>query len=386
MAEGIVEQIEPRIRERIVMTGLEDIAETIAMISRNACSVLVLGETGTGKEIIARKIHDDSRRCDKPFIALNVGGVDGDLLASELFGHEKGAFTGAHSVRQGQFSKAAEGTIFLDEIGELAAPCQVKLLRVLQNGEYFPVGSDKSKHTDARIIAATNVDIPKAVKEKRLRKDLLQRFQLRINIPSLRGRGAEAMRTLAENFVFTFSVGQKVLSKEAMKWILNKEQRWPGNVRQLESVLKMACLLAPNEEITPDDLIKRYHDDDDMFSRSEESLHRGRRTYLEDQDEPLLLSQEKQGEMVFLIREGYLIREIERCSLVSQTAVIKMLVKTLETGQILSYSLAQFETGFDLPELWKFFNSLAGIVSEKLDFELCREDLGVKLVPKKIKS
>ena len=261
------------------MTGLEGIADTIARISRDACSILVLGETGVGKEIIARKIHDDSERRDKPFIAFNVGGVDDGLLASEFFGHAKGAFTGAYGPRLGQFAGAEGGTIFLDEIGELAASSQVKLLRVLQSGEYFPIGSDKSKRTNARVIAATNADIPKAVKENRLREDLLRRFQLRIKIPALRERGTEAMRTLAENFVFIFSAGQKVLSKEAMEWLCNKEQRWPGNVRQLESVLKMACLLAPNEEIMPGDLIKVYDDDHELshFDEKDEVVRLARR-------------------------------------------------------------------------------------------------------------
>jgi len=272
MAESIVEQIEPRIRERIVMTGLAGIEDTISRISSSDCSVLIVGETGTGKEIIARRIHERSDRNAKPFVAVNIGGVDADLLGSELFGHAKGAYTGAHLQREGQFTKAESGTIFLDEIGELAVSSQVRLLRVLQDKKYFPIGSDRSKNTDARVIAATNADIPKAVIEKRLRDDLLHRFPLRIKIPSLRERGDEAIKALAENFVFTFSAGKKTLSKKAMAWLCNKEQRWPGNVRQLESVLEMACLLAPNEEISPGDLIQFYHDDHKLF-RLEESLN-----------------------------------------------------------------------------------------------------------------
>lgn len=439
MACEVVEQIEPRVRERIIMTGLEDIAETIARISRNACSVLVLGETGVGKEIIARKIHDDSERRDKPFIALNVGGVDDGLLSSELFGHAKGAFTGAHGPRMGQFAEAEKGTIFLDEIGELAASSQVKLLRILQNGEYFPIGSDKSKRTDARVIAATNADIPKAVKENRLREDLLQRFQLRIKIPALRERGTEAMRTLAENFVFNFSAGQKVLSKEAMEWLCSKEQRWPGNVRQLESVLEMACLLAPNEEIMPVDLIKVYHDDG-KFLRFEESLtcvdegddsndeiiQLARRIFREGgiqqfrrnlmttivdesnsdskvegqtaaispvslvdkpdvvpQGDKEIFSEEKQRKIVARILEVYPMRRTNKVSsLESRLEMLRALVKTLETGQILFYSTVQTMTGLNPPVVRLFLKHLQDRIEENMNFVFYRERLGVRLVPK----
>lgn len=429
------------------MTGLEDIAETIAMISRNACSVLVLGETGTGKEIIARKIHDDSNRRDKPFIAVNTGGVGQELLASELFGHSKGAYTGAHGARDGQFLQAEGGTIFLDEIGELEIPSQIKLLRVLQNGEYFPIGSDKPKKSDARVIAATNVNIPNAVSEKRLRGDLLQRFKLRIKIPSLRERGDEAMRKLAENFVFTFSSGRKALSKEAMEWLCNKEQSWPGNVRQLETVIEMACLLTPNQEIRPSDLIMGYHDDD-KFSRFEESLtcvdegegndeiiRLAKRIYLEgginefrrnlmttisapikipdqsvealnlnggakgptDDISPVPLvnesgvifqgdkkrfTEEKRSEIVSCILQVFHMKKSETYSLESRVEVIKLLVKTLETGQLLSYSIVQSVTGFTQPARWYFFDSLRNIIEKKLDFKFYSESSGVRLIPK----
>jgi transcriptional regulator with GAF, ATPase, and Fis domain len=273
MAEAVAEQIDPkRSREKIVTTGLAAIEDTISRISRSACSVLIVGETGTGKEIIARRIHEKSDRNGKPFVAVNIGGVNADLLGSELFGHARGAYTSAHIQRDGKFAKAEGGTIFLDEIGELEVSSQVKLLRVLQDRKYYPLGSDRSRNTDARVIAATNADVPKAVREKRLREDLLHRFPLRIKIPSLRERGAEAISTLAENFVFTFSAGKKALSKNAMSWLCSKEQRWPGNVRQLESVLEMACLLAPKEEISLGDLIQFYHDDHKL-SRLEESLN-----------------------------------------------------------------------------------------------------------------
>lgn len=260
--------------EIVIMEGLEKIEERITAISRSVCSVLVLGETGTGKEIIARRIHQTSGRYNQPFIAVNLGGMDSNLLSAELFGHTRGAFTNAYHSREGCFSRASNGTVFLDEIAELPPDGQVKLLRTLQDGTYSAIGSDVQKKTDARVIAATNVDIGEAIKENRLRLDLVHRFRLHLNIPPLRERGHEAIKKLAASFTYKYSQGQKVLSKEAFAWICSRERRWPGNVRQLESVIEMACLLSPNQELTSHDLKDFYYDyQPDSYKKSSEKLH-----------------------------------------------------------------------------------------------------------------
>ena len=170
---------------------MQKLSHITAKVAKTDATVLLTGESGTGKELVARLIHESSGRLDKPFVAVNCGTIPGDLLESEMFGHQKGSFTGAHDQRPGMFQLAHTGTIFLDEIGEMSLPMQVKLLRVLQDREIRPVGADKAFYVDVRVIAATNKDLLAEVKAGRFREDLYYRLQvIPITIPPLRERGA----------------------------------------------------------------------------------------------------------------------------------------------------------------------------------------------------
>ncbi len=229
-----------------------EVLKITSHVCRTGSTVLVTGESGTGKELIARAIHYNSPRKDGPFVVINCGALPENLQESELFGHVKGAFTGAIRDKTGLFQHAQKGTILLDEIGETLPSTQVKLLRFLQDGEIRPVGGNKAIYLDTRIIAATNEDLEKAVELGRFRKDLFYRINvIRIHIPSLRER-KEDIPLLTEYFLEKFSEkqkkGKKVLSKDAMQVLMNYE--WPGNIRELQNVIERAVALSKNETIT----------------------------------------------------------------------------------------------------------------------------------------
>jgi DNA-binding NtrC family response regulator len=219
--------------------GMLAVYKQIAYAADSTAPVLIQGESGTGKELVARAIHTHSRRASKAFVAINCGAVVETLLESELFGHVRGAFTGAVSDRRGVFEQAHGGTVFLDEIGETAPAMQVKLLRVLQDGEIRPVGASRSTRIDARVVAATNVDLERAVAEQRFRRDLFYRLSvIVIQIPPLRDR-REDIPMLIEQFLANASMrtGRAVtISPEAVR-VLTAAQ-WPGNVRELENTIE----------------------------------------------------------------------------------------------------------------------------------------------------
>ena len=217
-----------------------------AEVASTDTSVLIYGETGTGKELVARAIHASSLRKDRPLITVNCAAIPETLMESEFFGHEKGAFTGATKRREGRFALADGGTIFLDEVGELNKELQAKLLRVLQEGEFDPVGSSKTRRTDVRVIAATNRDLSMAVQEGKFRTDLYYRLNVfPINIPPLKRRGDD-IRLLAEHFVSRFStrIGRKIdpLSVDCIERL--KAYDWPGNVRELQNVIERGVITA----------------------------------------------------------------------------------------------------------------------------------------------
>ncbi|MFM9903145.1 MAG: sigma 54-interacting transcriptional regulator [Pyrinomonadaceae bacterium] len=243
-------------------------------------TVLVLGESGTGKELIANLIHYNSGREDRPFVKINCGAIPETLLESELFGHEKGAFTDARNQRQGRFEEANGGTLFLDEIGEMSLQAQVKLLRVLQDGEFTRVGGRHVVKTDVRVIAATNSDLEAAVEEGGFRKDLYYRLSVfPISLPPLRDR-AEDTNILVFHFLESYKAksGRFVsgISKEALRALVNYS--WPGNVRELENAIERAVIIASGRQIELDDLpdaIVRSESDGHAYARQERSAAAG---------------------------------------------------------------------------------------------------------------
>jgi two-component system nitrogen regulation response regulator GlnG len=236
--------------------AMQKIFKTIGRLSRSDVTVLIQGESGTGKELIARALHRTSRRHGHPFVAVNTSAIPGTLMESELFGFERGAFTGAHQRHLGKFEQADGGTLFLDEIGEMSLDLQAKLLRVLQEGEFQRVGATRNKKVNVRIIAATNQDLDQAVQRKRFRPDLYYRLNVvAIEVPPLRER-REDIPLLAQHFLRKFhrelGLGEKFLSEDAMR--LLKKWSWPGNVRELENLIKRAMALATHDALLPADI------------------------------------------------------------------------------------------------------------------------------------
>lgn len=226
--------------------ALIQVLRKVRQVSPTDASVLIYGETGTGKEAIARTVHASSRRRDRPLITVNCAAIPAALIESEFFGHEKGAFTGAAARRLGRFSLADKGTLFLDEIGELPIDMQVKLLRVLQNGEFEPVGSSESVRVDVRIISATNHDLAKAVEKGTFREDLYYRLNVfPLNLPPLRQRGDDII-TLASYFILKFSrrMGHAIPALDRQQIQMLKAYDWPGNVRELQNVIEHAIIIS----------------------------------------------------------------------------------------------------------------------------------------------
>lgn len=236
-------------------SAMERILRLVENLEQSEATVLLTGESGTGKEILARTIHTHSPRRSGPFVAVNCGALPGELLESELFGHVRGAFTGAVRERAGRFELAAGGTMFLDEVGDVPLHLQVKLLRVLQERTFEPVGQSKSKSTDARIIAATNLDLRRAVQEGRFREDLFYRLRVvPIEIPPLRERRAD-IEPLATHLLARVAARQgRALrfSPEALRAILDNP--WPGNVRELENALEYAVAVSKGQTLLREDL------------------------------------------------------------------------------------------------------------------------------------
>jgi transcriptional regulator with PAS, ATPase and Fis domain len=219
-------------------------------------TVLIRGETGTGKEIIARKIHEMSTRHKNPFVAVNCGAIPESLLESELFGHAKGGFTGATAARKGKFRMANGGTIFLDEIGEMGLEAQTRLLRVLQEGVFSPVGDDAEVEIDVRVVAATNVNLEEAVRQKKFREDLFYRLNVvPIEVPPLRER-RDDIPLLARHFLRKYQGWRLVenISPDAMEILMSHE--WRGNVRELENIVQAAIVNGGEETIQRADLPK----------------------------------------------------------------------------------------------------------------------------------
>src|ERR1700733_13951356 len=229
--------------------AMQEIFATVVRVAATRATVLLAGESGVGKDMIARAIHQHSPRKDRPFIKINCTAIPENLMESELFGYEKGAFTGANTSKPGKFEQADTGTVFLDEIGDVPGSVQVKLLRVLQEREFERLGSNKTQHTDVRVIAATNVDLRAALEQGTFREDLYYRLNVvPMNIPPLRER-KEDIPYLVEHFAAKFG-GE--ISEGAMERLMS--YHWPGNVRELENVVERSILLAKGPRVEADDI------------------------------------------------------------------------------------------------------------------------------------
>ena len=246
--------------------SMQLVFRAIGKLSNTNATVLIQGESGTGKELIAKSLHKNSPRHDMPFVALNMADIPKELIESELFGHEKGAFTGAVEKRIGRFEQANGGTLFLDEIGDMPLECQTRLLRVLSNKEFYRVGGDKPIKVDVRILAATHQDLHSLVSLAKFREDLFYRLNvIRIEVPKLKER-IDDIKLLATAFLkmHSDSLGEelRVLSKEALE-VLEK-YNWPGNVRQLENICYWLTLMSPTQNIKVEDLPNEIKDFDNL--------------------------------------------------------------------------------------------------------------------------
>jgi PAS domain S-box-containing protein len=252
--EVLKEQLSKQTKSGRLFSNSQSMKPVIAMIeavAETSTTVLINGETGTGKEVTAKALHQLSERKKQPFIAVNCAALPENLLESALFGHVKGAFTGAHENKQGYFARAAKGTLFLDEIGDISPALQVRLLRVLQEREFEPVGSQKPQKTEARIIAASNKNLLDLVAQGKFREDLYYRLNvIKINLPPLAQR-IEDIPFLVEQFIERFNQLHKKsikgISHQALQYL--QSYRWPGNIRELENSIERACVLSKNSYI-----------------------------------------------------------------------------------------------------------------------------------------
>ena len=236
--------------------AMQSLFKTIGKLSKTSISVLITGESGTGKELVAKALHTHSPRAHKPFIAINTAAIPRELLESELFGHEKGSFTGAQAQRKGRFEQANGGTLFLDEIGDMPSELQTRLLRVLADGEFYRVGGTQAINVDVRVVAATHQNLEQHVQNGTFREDLFHRLNvIRLQIPALRERDEDIIVLLNHFLVQAaqeLNAEQKNLSNEVINYL--QTLKWPGNVRQLENLSRWLTVMATGQEITLEDL------------------------------------------------------------------------------------------------------------------------------------
>ena len=250
------------IKQRYNIVGnceaLNHVLDVALQVAPTDLCVLIIGESGVGKEIIPRVIHDNSPRRRERYFAINCGAIPEGTIDSELFGHVKGSYTGAVSDSPGYFGVANKGTLFLDEVGELPLATQARLLRVLETGEYIPVGGTEIRRTDVRIVAATNVNIRQAISEGRFREDLYYRLnQVPVQMPPLRDRGEDIVllfRLFAMQMAEKYRMDKVVLTDEAKQLLMR--YKWPGNVRQLKNITEQISILSPERQITPEVLAR----------------------------------------------------------------------------------------------------------------------------------
>jgi len=294
-------------------------------VAQSRTSVLITGPSGTGKELIAKAIHFNSPRKNRPFISINCGALTETLLESELFGHEKGAFTGAVSMKKGRFELADSGTLFLDEVGEMPPPLQVKLLRVLQEMEFERVGGTKTIKVDVRILSASNRDIKEGVADGLFREDLFYRLNvIHIEVPSLRER-SEDIRLLVNHFIEKYreDEGEEKIELSPETWKALYNYSWPGNIRELENIIERAVVLNPGRLIGLEDL-------PDYLAEREEELD----------VEKFIPSNAPLQKTLEQIEEKLIRRALERCSHVqSHAAEMIGITKSLIQHKMKKYNI-----------------------------------------------
>jgi two-component system nitrogen regulation response regulator NtrX len=265
---------------------IKEIREIIETAAKTNVRVFITGESGTGKELVARAIYHRSKRSDKSFVKVNCAAIPNELIESELFGHEKGAFTGAINRRMGKFEIANKGTMFLDEICDMSASAQSKVLRVLQENQFERVGGNETITVDVRMIAATNVDVKKAVEEGTFREDLYYRLNvIPINVPTLAERMDDfplLVNHFLERFAEEHGLGLKQIDDPGMKELT--KHGWPGNVRELKNVIERLSIMVPGEVICREDILKHLeaYDYDDFMTKDTSSLKKAREEFEKD--------------------------------------------------------------------------------------------------------
>ena len=281
-----IESIDIKKSSRIVgqAISLQNVFRAIGKISNSDITVLIRGESGTGKELIAQAVHDNSQRKNKPFIAINVAAIPHELLESELFGHEKGAFTGAQAQRIGRFEQALGGTLFLDEIGDMHPELQTRLLRVLSSQEFYRVGGHSPIKSDVRIIAATNQSIEELIKTSKFREDLYHRLNVfKLQLPPLRER-KEDIPDLITYFLNTASeelnTELKTIDDKTIEFL--KNYTWPGNIRQLENTCRYLTVMSSSSVISIDDLPKDIFNEEEKVVNSNNGISYSWQTHLEE--------------------------------------------------------------------------------------------------------
>lgn len=277
-----------------------DFYKQIARVADAWASVLIEGESGTGKELTARALHQLSSRQEKPFVVVHCGAIPDNLLESELFGYEKGAFTGADHNHEGLVASAEGGTIFLDEITEMSTALQGKMLRFLQDGEVRRLGGHVVCHVNVRVVAATNRDIEEEVRKERFRSDLLYRFVVRLHMPSLREHKEDLLQ-LIESLLKKIGYPDVRISDKAMELLL--AYNWPGNVRELENVLQQTLLMFPFMTILPENLPERFRTRDDSNVLSLTPLEEAERTQILQTLESTLWNQSKTAQLLGIDRK-----------------------------------------------------------------------------------
>ncbi len=311
--------------------GIKQVLEMISQISNVDISVLISGESGTGKEVIAKAVHKNSKRSNSSLVVVNCGAIPEGIIESELFGHKKGSFTGASNDKKGYFEEADLGTIFLDEIGETPLETQVKLLRVLESGEFMRVGEAKTRKADVRIIAATNKDLKVLVKEKQFREDLYYRLNtVNIHLPALRNR-LEDLGLFVERFALEFTRSNDIRYRGFVPDALRamKQYDWPGNIRELKHFVEKILVIEKGERITTDMVHKSMND---IFSKPQLN-----------NELPIIIDNDKnKAEIDLMLRQLFLLKQ--------DTEIIQKLIMSGSVNANVPSKIESLDNSIEVPQ------------------------------------